>query len=50
MYFYYFLSEIGFRPPQFVALCITLIQISQMVVGIAVVGASGYFWWATGEP
>lgn len=48
MYFYYFLSEIGHRPPEIVALLITIIQITQMVIGIASIVINAYVWYATG--
>jgi elongation of very long chain fatty acids protein 6 len=43
MYFYYFLTELGYRPSW--AVVITVIQISQMVIGIALnyIWASKYF-------
>merc|ERR1712039_31975 len=50
MYFYYFLAELNMRPPEFVALFITIIQISQMFIGIVVVGITGYLWYETGVP
>jgi len=50
MYFYYFLSQIGLRPPEFVALIITIIQISQMFFGIAIISGTAYIWYSTGTP
>jgi len=48
MYFYYYLSEIGKKPSEKVALFITIIQISQMVFGIGAVGTGVYLWYQTG--
>merc|ERR1712137_1305585 len=50
MYFYYFLAELNMRPPEFVALFITIIQISQMFIGIVAVGITAYLWNSTGVP
>jgi|ERR1711879_144115 len=50
MYFYYFLSEIGLKPPESVAFMITIIQISQMFLGIGIVAGSAYLWFDTGVP
>jgi len=50
MYFYYFLAEIGKKPPETVAFMITIIQISQMFLGIFIVAASAYIWYTTGTP
>jgi len=50
MYFYYFLSEVGLKPPEKVALMITIIQISQMLIGIVIVGYSAFLWYSTGIP
>ena len=43
MYFYYFLTELGYKPSW--AIIITIIQISQMVIGIVlnVIWAQNYF-------
>merc|ERR1711974_556228 len=48
--FYYFLSEIGLKPPESVAFMITIIQISQMFLGIGIVAGSAYLWFDTGVP
>ena len=40
----------GLRPPEFVALFITIIQISQMVFGIFVVAVNSYLWYIAGSP
>lgn len=45
MYFYYFLCAIGLRPPNFVALFITTIQILQMFFGIYVNVTWTYLWF-----
>jgi elongation of very long chain fatty acids protein 6 len=43
MYFYYFLQAIKMVPKWFPTILITLMQISQMIVGTAIVGYSIYF-------
>merc|ERR1712137_1526307 len=50
MYFYYFLSEIGLKPPEQIAKAITIIQISQMFLGIMIVAGSAFIWFSTGTP
>ena len=45
MYFYYFLSEMGRRPGPRVAMVITVIQITQMFVGIATIGSAMYWYY-----
>mmetsp|Transcript_8412 Transcript_8412/g.35176 ORF Transcript_8412/g.35176 Transcript_8412/m.35176 type:complete len:311 (-) Transcript_8412:32-964(-) len=45
MYFYYFLSEMGRRPGKSVAMAITVIQITQMFVGIFTVGSAMYWYY-----
>jgi hypothetical protein len=50
MYGYYFLSEVGYRPPNFVAKLITIIQICQMIIGVASLLGYIYGWLSTGTP
>lgn len=45
MYFYYFLSEMGRRPGPRVAMAITVIQITQMFIGIATIGSAMYWYY-----
>merc|ERR1712000_312427 len=46
----YYHTEIGLKPPEKVALMITIIQISQMLIGIVIVGYSAFLWFSTGIP
>jgi elongation of very long chain fatty acids protein 6 len=43
MYFYYFLTELGYRPSW--AFAITVIQIVQMIVGIVLNTLWAYLWF-----
>jgi elongation of very long chain fatty acids protein 6 len=45
MYFYYFLMAVNAKPKAFKAIYITMLQISQMIVGVAVTIAGCYFLW-----
>lgn len=42
MYSYYAFSSLGYRPPW--AMAVTLCQIAQMVVGMSLAAAVGYYW------
>lgn len=45
MYFYYFLMAVKAKPKAFKAIYITMLQISQMIVGVAVTIAGCYYLW-----
>lgn len=49
MYFYYYMGVIKRVPKDFPAWIITGLQISQMIVGTTIVGASFYYYFAGGE-
>jgi len=49
MYFYYFLQAIKSMPKWFPSWIITIMQISQMIVGTFIVGASFYFYFNGGK-
>ena len=50
MYFYYFLMAVGKKPKAFKAVYITLAQISQMVVGVALTVMGCYLLWVNPVP
>lgn len=43
MYSYYALKAMGFKPPRFIAMMVTTMQLVQMVVGFFVTGAAYYY-------
>ena len=49
MYFYYFLTEVGWRPPRFIQMFLTTLQILQMVWGITVNGIWTYIYFRDGD-
>jgi hypothetical protein len=49
MYFYYFLQAIKVIPKWFPSWLITLMQISQMIIGTAIVFSSFYYYFVGGE-
>eukprot|EP00457_Paulinella_chromatophora_P008777 gb/GEZN01008824.1/.p1 GENE.gb/GEZN01008824.1/~~gb/GEZN01008824.1/.p1 ORF type:complete len:413 (-),score=48.39 gb/GEZN01008824.1/:89-1327(-) len=44
MYFYYFLTAYGYRPPYFMSMFVTVLQITQMFVGILLLLIVKLYW------